>query len=141
MKIILPCPVLMHFTTARSPIYSHLSATLQGLPVIRSFSMQSVALDQFHKYQNQHSQAWYLYLITTRYYLMHNPSYYRMHNCDGYLFLYRWFGLRIDILNGMFITLVTFSSVPLAACEHINSTSFSSHPLTNCMCMYWSITV
>ena len=62
--------VSFHHAVARSPIYSHLSATLQGLPVIRSFSMQSVALDQFHKYQNQHSQAWYLYLITTRYYLM-----------------------------------------------------------------------
>ena len=73
--------------------------------------------------------------------LKYIPSCYRIHNCGGYSFLYRWFGLRIDILNGMFISLVTFSSVPLAACELITSTSFSSHPPANCMCMYWSITV
>ena len=36
-------------------------------------------------------QSWYLYLITAR-----------------------WFGMRIDILNAIFLTVVVFVSVPLA---------------------------
>ena len=42
---------------ARSPLYSHISTTLQGLPTIRTFGKQSVALDHFHKYQNEHTQV------------------------------------------------------------------------------------
>ena len=53
-------------SSARSPIYSHLSTTLQGLPVIRSYSMQSATMDQFHSAQNHHTEAWYMYLLTTR---------------------------------------------------------------------------
>ena len=56
----------VYLSSARSPIYSHLSTTLQGLPVIRSYSMQSVTMDQFHSAQNHHTQAWYLYLVATR---------------------------------------------------------------------------
>ena len=39
--------------------------------------MESTALDQFHTYCNQHSQAWYLYVVTTRYihtYICDRPS-------------------------------------------------------------------
>ena len=52
--------------SARSPIFSHLSATLQGLPVIRSYSMQPVFMDQFHGFQNRNTQAWYLFLAAVR---------------------------------------------------------------------------
>ena len=51
---------------ARSPIYSHLSMTLQGLSTIRSYSMQSVMIERMHQYQNQHTQAWYLFLVTSK---------------------------------------------------------------------------
>ena len=42
---------------ARSPLYSHISSTLQGLPTIRTFGNQSIALDHFHQYQNEHTQV------------------------------------------------------------------------------------
>ena len=57
---------LLYLYIARSPLYSHISATLQGLPTIRSYSMESTAMDQFHTYCNQHSQAWYLFAVSTR---------------------------------------------------------------------------
>ena len=42
---------------ARSPLYSHISTTLQGLPTIRTFGNQRMALGHFHKYQNEHTQV------------------------------------------------------------------------------------
>ena len=50
-------PSLSSLPPARSPLYSHISSTLQGLPTIRTFGNQSVALDHFHKYQNEHTQV------------------------------------------------------------------------------------
>ena len=45
------------FSLARSPVYSHLSTTLQGLPVIRAFKKQSLAMNLFHDFHNQHCQV------------------------------------------------------------------------------------
>ena len=88
--------------TARSPLYSHISTTLQGLPTIRTFEKEDVALDQFHRYQNEHSKGWYLYLIAIR-----------------------WFAQKIDILGALFLAAVAFISIPLASSECV---SLSSHP-------------
>ena len=44
------------------------------------------------RYQNQHSQGWYLYLVTTR-----------------------WFGMRIDFVSAMFLAAVAFSTIPLSS--------------------------
>ncbi|XP_019860364.1 PREDICTED: multidrug resistance-associated protein 4-like [Amphimedon queenslandica] len=77
---------------SRSPIYSHLSLTLQGLPTIRSYSMQSEAMNHFHTFQNQNTQAAYLYAVTER-----------------------WFGMRIDSITSIFITIVALASIPVAS--------------------------
>ena len=42
------------------------------------------------RFQNEHSQGWYLYLVSTR-----------------------WFGMRIDLISGVFLATVAFSSIPL----------------------------
>ena len=41
--------------------------TLQGLPTIRAYGKQNDSLDKFYEYQNKHTQAWYLYIISARY--------------------------------------------------------------------------
>ncbi|XP_019851290.1 PREDICTED: multidrug resistance-associated protein 4-like [Amphimedon queenslandica] len=85
---------------ARSPIYSHLSMTLQGLSTIRSYSMQSVMIERMHQYQNQHTQAWYLFIVTSR-----------------------WFSMRLDCFIFIFIATILFSSISLA--ESFNSALIS----------------
>lgn len=52
--------------SARSPIYSHLSASLNGLTTIRSFGAQPILTKEFDKIQDQHSSAFYLFISTSR---------------------------------------------------------------------------
>ncbi|XP_011211265.2 probable multidrug resistance-associated protein lethal(2)03659 isoform X1 [Bactrocera dorsalis] len=50
----------------RSPIYSHLSASLNGLPTIRAFAAQQMLINEFDNYQDLHSSGYYMFLITNR---------------------------------------------------------------------------
>ncbi|XP_019852693.1 PREDICTED: multidrug resistance-associated protein 4-like, partial [Amphimedon queenslandica] len=77
---------------ALSPMYSHLSLTIRGLSTIRTYSMEDEAMNQFHEFQNQHTQAAYLYIVTSR-----------------------WFGMRIDTISAIFIAIVSFVSIPLSS--------------------------
>ncbi len=43
--------------TARSPIYSHVSTTLQGLPIIRTFHKQDIAQRLLYHHQDVHSEV------------------------------------------------------------------------------------
>ena len=81
---------------ARSPIYSHLSTSLLGLSTIRAFGKEETSNQYFRQYLNTHSQDWYLYLVTTR-----------------------WFGMRIDLLTAVFLAIVAFTSIPLASSKCI----------------------
>ncbi|XP_066267904.1 ATP-binding cassette sub-family C member 4-like isoform X3 [Branchiostoma lanceolatum] len=74
--------------TTRSPVFSHLSATLQGLWTIRAFGAQESFQQEFHAHQDLHSEAWFLFLSASR-----------------------WFGIRMDWLAAIFMTAVAFCCV------------------------------
>ncbi|XP_044750660.1 probable multidrug resistance-associated protein lethal(2)03659 isoform X2 [Coccinella septempunctata] len=52
--------------TTRSPVFAHLSATLQGLTTIRAFGAQEILTIEFDNHQNLHSSAYYLFLGCSR---------------------------------------------------------------------------
>ncbi|XP_062699740.1 probable multidrug resistance-associated protein lethal(2)03659 [Aedes albopictus] len=52
--------------TTRSPIYSHLSASLSGLSTIRAFGAEKVLVREFDGHQDLHSSSFYLFISTSR---------------------------------------------------------------------------
>ena len=65
---------------ARSPLYSHISLTLQGLSTIRALGIEERVTQDFHFFQDDHSRAWYHYIA-----------------CEW------WFGMRLDLLSSLTI--------------------------------------
>ncbi|CAH1105144.1 unnamed protein product, partial [Psylliodes chrysocephalus] len=53
-------------SVTRSPIYTHLTASLTGLTTIRAFKAQEILKNEFDKYQNLHSAAFFMYLGANR---------------------------------------------------------------------------
>ena len=76
---------------ARSPLYSHISATIQGLLTIRVYKEETDFIKKLHFYLNEHSKSWHAKISTSR-----------------------WFGLRLDMIGLLFIMAMLFISVPLA---------------------------
>lgn len=72
--------------TARSPVFGHLNATLQGLPTIRAFNAGEILTKEFDSYQDTHSSAWYLFIASSR-----------------------AFGFWLDLFCVIYIILVTYS--------------------------------
>ncbi|KAG7234391.1 hypothetical protein INR49_004820 [Caranx melampygus] len=77
-------------STTRSPVFSHLSSSLQGLWTIRAFRAEERLKRDFDAHQDLHSEAWFLFLMTSR-----------------------WFALRLDSICSIFITLATFGCILL----------------------------
>ncbi|TWW64058.1 Multidrug resistance-associated protein 4 [Takifugu flavidus] len=77
-------------STTRSPVFSHLSSSLQGLWTIRAFQAEDRFQKAFDDYQDLHSQAWFLFLTTSR-----------------------WFALRLDGICSIFVTVTTFGCLLL----------------------------
>lgn len=50
---------------ARSPVYSHLNATLQGLPTIRAHNAQQLLNKEFDNYQDFHTGATFMFYSVT----------------------------------------------------------------------------
>jgi ATP-binding cassette subfamily C (CFTR/MRP) protein 4 len=52
--------------TTRSPVFSHLAATLNGLSTIRAFNAESILSEEFDNHQDLNSTAFYMFLATSR---------------------------------------------------------------------------
>ncbi|OAD52995.1 hypothetical protein WN48_11081 [Eufriesea mexicana] len=74
----------------RSPVFGHLSATLQGLPTIRAFGAQEILTKEFDQHQDLHSSAWFIFISSSR-----------------------AFGFWLDFFCVIYITLVTLSFLVL----------------------------
>ncbi|XP_028129811.2 probable multidrug resistance-associated protein lethal(2)03659 [Diabrotica virgifera virgifera] len=70
----------------RSPVFSHIHASLQGLTTVRAFGAQEILRNEFDKHQDLHSSAYYLFVC-----------------CN------RAFGFWLDLICVGYIALVTFS--------------------------------
>nr|KAF6367422.1 ATP binding cassette subfamily C member 4 [Myotis myotis] len=78
-------------STTRSPVFSHLSSSLQGLWTIRAYKAEERFQELFDAHQDLHSEAWFLFLTTSR-----------------------WFAVRLDAICAIFVTVVAFGSLILA---------------------------
>ena len=85
---------LCFISSARSPLYSHISTAIQGLSSIRAYHKEKGILNKFHCYQNEHTKAWYMKIVVSR-----------------------WFGMRIDLIGSSFLAMIAFLSIPLADSE------------------------
>ncbi|KAK3762198.1 hypothetical protein RRG08_057436 [Elysia crispata] len=74
--------------TTRSPVFSCLSATLQGLHTIRAMRVEPRLSAEFDAHQDLHTEAWFLFLATSR-----------------------WLAVRLDYLSLVFIACVVFCSL------------------------------
>ncbi|CAG9825399.1 unnamed protein product [Phaedon cochleariae] len=72
--------------TTRSPVFSHIHASLQGLTTIRAFEAQEILRKEFDRHQDLHSSAFYFFVCCTR-----------------------TFGFWLDLLCVAYIAIVTLS--------------------------------
>ncbi|CAF1345508.1 unnamed protein product, partial [Didymodactylos carnosus] len=73
---------------ARSPVYSHLSSTLDGITVVRAFHSQTQCTKQFENYLNQHTKPYWLLMTVDR-----------------------WSGIRYDWMSAAFVTFLVVTSL------------------------------
>ncbi|XP_037617731.1 uncharacterized protein LOC119483570 isoform X1 [Sebastes umbrosus] len=78
------------FECTRSPVFSHLSSSLQGLWTIRAFGAEERFQKAFNAQQDLHSEAWFLLLTTSR-----------------------WFAVRLHGICSIFVTVTTFGCLLL----------------------------
>ncbi|XP_060873208.1 ATP-binding cassette sub-family C member 4-like isoform X2 [Metopolophium dirhodum] len=70
----------------RSPVFAHFNASLQGLTTIRAYGAEKILSNEFDYHQDLHSSAWYIFICSSR-----------------------AFGLWLDIVCFIYISIVTFS--------------------------------
>ncbi|XP_043548623.1 multidrug resistance-associated protein 4 [Chiloscyllium plagiosum] len=78
-------------TSTRSPVFSHLSSSLQGVWTIRATKTEQQFQAKFDEHQDLHSGTWFLFLSTSR-----------------------WLAVRLDALCAVFVSIVAFGSIIIA---------------------------
>lgn len=72
------------FVAAKAPVFSHVTASLDGMSTIRSFGAQEMVIKEFDGLQNQHSSAWFLFILCSE-----------------------AFGMYLDLICMVYLTVVT----------------------------------
>ncbi|XP_044588303.1 probable multidrug resistance-associated protein lethal(2)03659 isoform X2 [Cotesia glomerata] len=72
----------------RSPVFTHLNTTLNGLSTIRAYGAQNILKKEFDNFQDSHSSSWYMFISTST-----------------------AFGFSLDLFCFLFTAIVTFSFV------------------------------
>ncbi|XP_014214767.1 probable multidrug resistance-associated protein lethal(2)03659 [Copidosoma floridanum] len=70
----------------RSPVFNHVSASIQGLTTIRALHAQNILTREFDNHQDLHSSAWFLFFSGSR-----------------------AFGMYIEMLTAFFLAIVVYS--------------------------------
>ncbi|XP_072332338.1 ATP-binding cassette sub-family C member 4 isoform X2 [Scyliorhinus torazame] len=78
-------------STTRSPVFSHLSSSLQGVWTIRATKTEPQFQAKFDEHQDLHSETWFLFLSTSR-----------------------WLAVRLDALCAIFVSAVAFGCIIIA---------------------------
>ncbi len=86
--------------TTRSPVYSHLTSSIHGLKVIRSYHAEQMCCNEFFRYLQDNTRVYFLTLI-----------------------LNRWAAYRFDWLSLFFVALVTILAVVLRITQRQFSTA------------------
>lgn len=81
--------------SAKSPVFSHLNSSLNGITTIRACQAETVLSKEFDKHQDSHTSAWFL-TIASRI-------------C---------FGLWLDLISCVFVATVIFSFILLDYCKY-----------------------
>ena len=107
--------------TTRSPVYSHLASTLDGLKVIRSFSSEDISLSDFNFNLDDNTRVNHLIIETNR-----------------------WAGFRFDWVALCFITLVLLLAMVLRITNYLHISSIQlalivSNSLTLMSLLQWTI--
>ena len=82
---------------ARSPVFSQLSTSLQGLTTIRAFSAEPLLRAEFDRQQDLHSSAWFAFIAATR-----------------------WFGVWLDWIVVVYLGLVVYSFLVFGGGKYFN---------------------
>ena len=83
---------LYYIFAARSPMFAHLSATLEGLSSIRAYNAVDKVTKEFDDCQDHQSDGWFMFISTSR-----------------------WFAQRLDLIVFIFTAFVLFT--PLVASQ------------------------
>lgn len=59
---------LIFFCLGRSPVFSHMNATLQGSATVRAFNAETMLENEFHVFQDHNTSCWYLFTCASRWY-------------------------------------------------------------------------
>ncbi|XP_066427630.1 ATP-binding cassette sub-family C member 4 isoform X3 [Molothrus aeneus] len=104
-------------STTRSPVFSHLSSSLQGLWTIRALKAEERFQKLFDAHQDLHSEAWFLFLTTSR-----------------------WFAVRLDAICAIFVIVVAFGSLLLANTLHAGQVGLAlSYAITLMGTFQWGV--